>query len=103
MQMARDELGLPVGVLVNRDGGGDAGVDEYCATEGIPILMRIPLDRRIAEAILCQLCSRCYEVCCFDAVNREAVAEMSGVTEQETEVVGYVGSGELNALLKEEI
>jgi hypothetical protein len=31
------------------------------------------------------------------------VAEMPGVTEQETEVVGYVGSGELNALLKEEI
>jgi MinD superfamily P-loop ATPase len=25
-------------------------VDEYCAAEGIPILMRIPLDRRIAEA-----------------------------------------------------
>jgi MinD superfamily P-loop ATPase len=40
-----------VGVVVNRDGLGDAGVDEYCAAEGIPILMRIPLDRRIAEAI----------------------------------------------------
>jgi MinD superfamily P-loop ATPase len=51
VQVARDELGLPVGVVVNRDGVGDAGVDEYCAAEGIPILMRIPLDRRIAEAI----------------------------------------------------
>ena len=51
VQVARDELGLPVGVLVNRDGLGDAGVDAYCAAEGIPILMRIPLDRRIAEAI----------------------------------------------------
>ena len=51
VQVARDELGLPVGVVVNRDGIGDAGVDEYCAAEGIPILMRIPLDRRIAEAI----------------------------------------------------
>ncbi|MGB9301154.1 MAG: (4Fe-4S)-binding protein, partial [Anaerolineae bacterium] len=40
----------PVGVLVNHDGIGDAGVDEYCSSEGIPILMRIPLDRRIAEA-----------------------------------------------------
>ena len=49
--VARGELGLPVGVVVNRDGIGDAGVDEYCAEEGIPILMRIPLDRRIAEAI----------------------------------------------------
>jgi MinD superfamily P-loop ATPase len=51
VQVARDELGLPVGVVVNRDGIGDAGVDDYCASEGIPILMRIPLDRRIAEAI----------------------------------------------------
>jgi len=51
VQVARDELGLPVGVVVNRDGVGDLGVDEYCAAEGIPILMRIPLDRRIAEAI----------------------------------------------------
>jgi MinD superfamily P-loop ATPase len=51
VQVARDELGLPVGVVVNRDGMGDAGVDDYCAAEDIPILMRIPLDRRIAEAI----------------------------------------------------
>jgi MinD superfamily P-loop ATPase len=51
VQVARDELGLPVGVVVNRDGIGDAGVDQYCAAEDIPILMRIPLDRRIAEAI----------------------------------------------------
>jgi MinD superfamily P-loop ATPase len=51
VEVARDELGLPVGVVVNRDGIGDAGVDEYCAAEGIPILMRIPLDRRIGEAI----------------------------------------------------
>lgn len=51
VQVARDELGLPVGVIINRDGVGDAGVDEYCAAESIPILMRIPLDRRIAEAI----------------------------------------------------
>jgi MinD superfamily P-loop ATPase len=51
VQVARDELGLPVGVVVNRDGVGDAGVDEYCAAEDVPILMRIPLDRRIAEAV----------------------------------------------------
>ena len=51
VQVARDELGLPVGVVVNWDGVGDSGVDDYCAEEGIPILMRIPLDRRIAEAI----------------------------------------------------
>ncbi|HEM61919.1 MAG TPA: (4Fe-4S)-binding protein [Chloroflexi bacterium] len=50
VQVARDELRLPVGVVVNQDGIGDKGVDEYCSSEGIPILMRIPLDRRIAEA-----------------------------------------------------
>ena len=51
VQVARDELGLPVGVVINRDGLGDSGVEKYCAAEGIPVLMRIPLDRRIAEAI----------------------------------------------------
>lgn len=50
VEVARDELGLPVGVVVNRDGVGDQGVDEYCAAEDIPILMRIPLERYIAEA-----------------------------------------------------
>jgi MinD superfamily P-loop ATPase len=50
VEVARDELGLPVGVVINRDGVGDQGVDEYCAAEGVPILMRIPLERRIAEA-----------------------------------------------------
>ena len=50
VQVARDELGLPVGVVINREGIGDEGVDAYCEEEGIPILMRIPLDRRIAEA-----------------------------------------------------
>jgi len=49
VEVARDELGLPVGVVINRDGIGDEGVDEYCTAEGIPILMRIPFDRRIAE------------------------------------------------------
>jgi MinD superfamily P-loop ATPase len=49
VEVARDELGLPVGVVINRDGIGDEGVEEYCAAESIPILMRIPYDRRIAE------------------------------------------------------
>ncbi|MCL4393290.1 MAG: ATP-binding protein [Chloroflexi bacterium] len=46
-----DELSIPAGVIVNRDGTGDAGVEEFCANEGLPILMRIPLDRAIAEGI----------------------------------------------------
>jgi metal-sulfur cluster biosynthetic enzyme len=32
---------------------------------------------------------------------RDAVANVPGVTEQAIEVVGYVGAGELNALLEE--
>jgi MinD superfamily P-loop ATPase len=50
VQVARDEMGLPVGVVINREGVGDQGVDTYCAAEDVPILMRIPIDRRIAEA-----------------------------------------------------
>lgn len=50
VEVARDELGLPVGVVINRDGVGDRGVEQYCTEEDIPILMRIPLERRIAEA-----------------------------------------------------
>jgi len=50
VEVARDELKLPVSVVINRDGIGDQGVETYCVAEDIPILMRIPLDRRIAEA-----------------------------------------------------
>ncbi len=50
VQVARDELGLPAGVVINRDGVGDDSVERFCAEAGLPILMRIPLDRRIAEA-----------------------------------------------------
>ncbi len=45
------ELGLPTGVVVNRDGIGDNAVQAYCDENDIPILMRIPMERRIAEAI----------------------------------------------------
>jgi MinD superfamily P-loop ATPase len=50
VEVARDEMGLLVGVLINREGVGDRGVDAYCAAEDVPVLMRIPIDRRIAEA-----------------------------------------------------
>jgi MinD superfamily P-loop ATPase len=44
------QLGIPCGVVINRADIGDQGVETYCAAEQIPILMRIPNDRRIAEA-----------------------------------------------------
>ena len=37
--------------MVNRDGIGDNAIEAYCAKAGIPILMRIPMERRFAEAI----------------------------------------------------
>jgi MinD superfamily P-loop ATPase len=45
------ELGLPAGVVINRDGIGDNAVEAYCVESGIPILMRIPMDRQVAEGI----------------------------------------------------
>jgi len=44
-------LNLPIGVVINRDGIGDNGVAEFCAAEGLPILLRIPFDRAIAAGI----------------------------------------------------
>ena len=49
VQLARDELEKPTGVIVNRTGIGDDAVESFCAAAGIPIMMRIPLDRHIAE------------------------------------------------------
>ena len=42
-------VGVPVGVIINRDGIGDDRVEHYCAAENIPIVMRIPFDREIAR------------------------------------------------------
>lgn len=44
------ELQIPFGVVINRLGLGDEGVHRFCREEGIPILLEIPDDRRIAEA-----------------------------------------------------
>jgi MinD superfamily P-loop ATPase len=46
-----EELGIPAGVIVNRDGVGDTKVDDYCQEADLPILMRIPLERKIGAGI----------------------------------------------------
>jgi len=46
-----EELNIPAGVVINRDGIGDSKVEEFCREAEIPILMRIPMDRRIAESL----------------------------------------------------
>ena len=42
------KLGISCGVVINRVGIGGEEVERYCHREGIPILLRIPLDRKIA-------------------------------------------------------
>jgi len=43
------ELGIPLGVVLNRVGGEYKKVEEYCLKENIPILLTIPLDTEIAR------------------------------------------------------
>lgn len=43
-------LGVPFGVIINRDGIGDAGVEDYCRRDQVDIMLRIPQDRAIGEA-----------------------------------------------------
>jgi MinD superfamily P-loop ATPase len=43
------ELKVPFGVIINCAGIGDDAVEQYCRQEGIPLLMKIPWERRIAE------------------------------------------------------
>ena len=43
-------LKIPSGLVINRAGLGDDGVHRFAAEAGLPVLMTIPFDRRIAEA-----------------------------------------------------
>jgi MinD superfamily P-loop ATPase len=42
------KLQIPCGVVINRVGVGDDKVENYCQEQGVPILLKIPLDRKIA-------------------------------------------------------
>lgn len=42
-------MGIPHGLVINRCDIGDGGVDAYARANAIPVLMRIPFDRTIAE------------------------------------------------------
>ncbi len=56
VQVAR-QLKIPAGVVINRDHSSPShdpkftAIDDFCANEGLPILLRIPFERRIAEGI----------------------------------------------------
>jgi MinD superfamily P-loop ATPase len=43
------KLNVPFGVLINQEGIGDKGVEKYCKEEDIPIIMKIPHDKKIAK------------------------------------------------------
>ncbi|MCB2194189.1 MAG: ATP-binding protein [Deltaproteobacteria bacterium] len=43
-------LGIPSGLVINRSDLGDDRVRDYAGKEGLPILMEIPFDRKIAVA-----------------------------------------------------
>jgi MinD superfamily P-loop ATPase len=43
-------IALPFAVVINRADAGDYSVRSYCDEEGIPILLELPDERRIAEA-----------------------------------------------------
>ena len=43
-------LDIPHGLIINRSDMGDQKVKEYAESMGIPILLEIPFERRIAEA-----------------------------------------------------
>ena len=45
------EMNIPAGIIVNRDGIGGPAVEDFCKENNLPILLRIPFDRLIAEGL----------------------------------------------------
>lgn len=45
------ELKLPTGVIINRDNGPYPELEAFCQSNNLPILLRIPFERSIAEGI----------------------------------------------------
>ncbi|MFO7952737.1 MAG: ATP-binding protein [Bacillota bacterium] len=43
------KLGVPAGVVINRCDIGDGRVEEYCRKHSLPVLLKIPFDRKVAE------------------------------------------------------
>jgi MinD superfamily P-loop ATPase len=45
-----EKLGVPHGIVINRSDLGDEKTDEFCQKKHIPVLMKIPFKKQIAEA-----------------------------------------------------
>ncbi len=46
-------LGLPSGVVINRCDIGDGRVEEYCRKNNLPVLLKVPFDRKVAGLCAC--------------------------------------------------
>ena len=51
MQGIVQEMHIPAGVIINRVNGEYKELDDYLAEKNLPVLLRIPYDRRIAEGV----------------------------------------------------
>jgi MinD superfamily P-loop ATPase len=50
VQVAR-ALGIPAGVIINRENGTYPDLEAFCNAERLPVLLRIPFERIIAEGV----------------------------------------------------
>jgi MinD superfamily P-loop ATPase len=46
-----DELKIPAGVIINRENGPYPPLEQFCAEHNLPVLLRIPFERAIAEGV----------------------------------------------------
>jgi len=44
-----ENLNLKKGVIINRSNGNDKVIEDFCKRKGIPVLLKIPFDKKIAE------------------------------------------------------
>jgi MinD superfamily P-loop ATPase len=45
------EMGIPAGIVINRDGIGDSRMDEFLSQNHLPILLRVPFSKTLATGI----------------------------------------------------
>jgi MinD superfamily P-loop ATPase len=45
------EMGIPSGVIINRENASYPALDEFCTDHHLPLLLRIPFERVIAEGV----------------------------------------------------
>ncbi len=50
LQVTR-ELGIEAGVIINRAGIGEEDIHGFCQENGVPVVLEIPLDRKIGEGL----------------------------------------------------